>query len=56
MTSVTSIAWVPRNVDGAPVQDSRYDPVTVSLLTELDASYLEHRRCGNLDGAVLGAG
>ena len=27
---------------------SRYDPITVCLLADLDAFYLEHRRCGDL--------
>ena len=26
----------------------------MSLLTELDAFYLDHRRCGELDGGVEG--
>ena len=31
------------------------DPASaVSLLTDLDAFYTEHRRCGDLDGDVYG--
>jgi len=50
----TGARFYPVGIADSIVGGSAYEPTPWSLLTELGAFYLDHRRCGELEAGVDG--